>query len=391
MRALLNVDDYRAVAKRRLPRIVFDYIDGGAESERAVQENRRAFETVALRPRGAVRPDVIDLHVSVLGSELSMPVLLAPCGMTRMVHPDGDLAGARAAGKAGTIFVLSAMSGHPMEEVADAATGPAWYQVYYVGGRESVEAAIERAAKAGYAALAITIDTMVGSLRERDRRNGMAPLLGGLKPSTLPYAVPILAKPRWLASRLRDGRRLGHFRDGLQPRLANVIENGGRPRTRGPGLLASSLAWEDLSWVRELWSGPIVIKGVLTGDDGRRAMDEGAAAVIVSNHGGRQLDYAEATLRALPEVVRAVDGRGEVLVDGGVRRGTDVLKALSLGARAVLVGRPWVYALGAAGEQGVSAVLELLRDSMERNMALLGCRAVKELGPDYVRVSAEWK
>jgi isopentenyl diphosphate isomerase/L-lactate dehydrogenase-like FMN-dependent dehydrogenase len=219
----------------------------------------------------------------------------------------------------------------------------------------------------------------------------MAELLGRPKLGALPYAVPLLARPRWLAGRLRDGMRQGSPQDGLRPKLANVLGNGGLPHARGPGLLASSLAWEDLGWVRELWSGPIVIKGVLTGDDGRRAMDEGAVAVIVSNHGGRQLDYAEATLQALPEVLRAVDGRGEVLVDGGVRRGTDVLKALSIGAKAVLVGRPWVYGLGAAGQRGVEAVLELLRDSMERNMALLGCRAVKELGPDYIRVPADWK
>ncbi|MBO0693788.1 MAG: alpha-hydroxy-acid oxidizing protein [Acidimicrobiaceae bacterium] len=380
---LLSIEDYHKAAKRRLPRVVYDYVAGGAETEFTVAENRRAFEAVTLRPRGGMDPAGVDIRTTVLGTELSMPILLAPCGMSRIVHVGGDLAGAKAASKAGTIFVQSTMSGHPVEEVVAGANGfPVWYQVYRIGPQAWAQRAIERARDAGVAALVITFDTSGGSMRERDRRSGGMAMLGTINPRLAPKAAKLALHPRWLAGRIRDG---------LYPHLANVIEDDGSTRILGRGSGGpSGLTWQDLTWVRRVWSGPIVIKGLQTPGDALRAIDEGAAAVVVSNHGGRQLDTAEATLRSLPEIVDAVGDRCEVMMDGGVRSGTDVLKALSLGARAVLVGRPWLYGLAVGGEAGVDAVIRTLSDGVRRNMVLLGAKKVTELDRTYVRVPPDW-
>lgn len=380
-RALLNVDDYRAIARQRLPRVVFDYVDGGAESELTVRANRAAFDEVGLRPRGGTRAATGALQVGVLGERLSMPLVVAPCGGARLVSPAGDVAGARAAGRAGTVFVQSGMSNHPVEEVVAAATGPVWFQLYDLGSRDRNEALVARAASAGVTALVVTVDCAAGSVRERDRRNGVPALLGTNRAAALPYLPQLLARPRWLAA---------HLADALVPPLSNVVAEDGRPHVLGRDFIPRSLAFEDMAWLREAWSGPIVVKGVLTPDDAAQAVDAGAAAVVVSNHGGRQLDGAEATLRALPDVVEAVGDRCEVLLDGGIRRGTDVLKAVALGARAVLVGRPWLYGLAVGGEDGVAAVLGLLEDSMARNLALLGCANLDELTRGHVRVPAGW-
>jgi len=382
MRSMLSVEDYRQVARRRLPRLIFDYVDGGAETESTVGGNRRAFESVTLRPRGGMDPTGIDLGVSVLGTDLAIPVLLAPCGMARAVHSSGDLAGARAASRAGTVFVLSTMSGHSIEDVVAAADGaPVWYQLYRVGPRSRVEAAIDRARSAGVAALVVTFDTSVGSLRERDRRNGGLALLGASVLRAAPGFFRLMTSPRWLAD---------HLVHGLRPKLKNVITEDGTPQIIGRGPLTAGLTWEDLPWIRERFGGPIVLKGLLTASDAVRAVDEGAAAIVVSNHGGRQLDTADATLRVLPEIVAAVNGRCEVLLDGGVRSGIDVMKALSLGARAVLIGRPWLFGLAAGGEKGVNAVVEVIVAGLRRNLALLGAKKVTELDVSFVRVPSEW-
>ena len=312
---VVNIEDLRRVAARRVPRVMFDYVDGGGEGEITLRENVRAFEEVSFRPRNAVAVGSCDLRTKVLGQDLSMPVMLAPCGFSSIMHPEGELAAARAAGKAGTAYVLSTMSGHALEDVAKAASGPLWYQLYLVGGRLAGEAAIERARAAGYKALLLTIDTATFGMRERDIRNGAAVLLGKNKLAALPFLPQLLAHPAWLARFLLGGRQLD---------LPNVVVPG-----RGPlplsvahaGLAQSVVTWDEFGWIREAWPGPIVVKGVLTADDARRALAEGAAAVVVSNHGGRQLDSVSATLRALPEVVAAVNGRAEVLLDGGVRRG----------------------------------------------------------------------
>lgn len=379
---MLTVEDYRERARRRLPKLVFDYVDGGAESEHTVRANRQAFESVALRPHGGMDPSGIEIGVSVLGAKLSLPVILAPCGSSGVVRSHGDLAGAGAAATAGTVFVHSTMSSDRIEDVVAAAKGaPVWYQVYRVGPMSRVEAAIDRAREAGVAALVITFDTSVGSLRVRDRRNGGLALLGSSYRRAIPGFLRLTGSPRWLAD---------HVVHGLRPKLANVIQDDGTPQILGRGPATNGLTWEDLAWVRERFGGPIIVKGLLTGEDAAHAVEEGAAAIVVSNHGGRQLDTAEATLRALPEIVAAVNGRCEVLLDGGIRSGTDVIKALSLGARAVLIGRPWLFGLAVGGEGGIGAVLELLRTGLSRNLALVGVRNVAELDDRFVRVPTDW-
>src|SRR5256885_13465965 len=310
---VMNIEDLRRAAKRRLPRVVFDYIDGGAEDEWTLRANCRAFETVTLRPRCAVATPVCDLRTTVLGTSLSMPVILAPVGSCRLMYPRGEEAAARAAGEAGIICTLSTLSGCRLEDVAVASGGPVWYQLYLVGGRDCALAAIERARAAGVSALVVTIDTPVAGMRERDIRNGVKELLSGKLPAMLPFVNQLLTKPRWLAAFLADG--------GLM-KFENVVIPG-----KGPMLYAdvtaaleqSVVTWDDLTWIRQAWNGPIVIKGIHTADDARRAVDEGAKALVVSNHGGRQLDGVAPTLRGLPEVVAARGDRIEVLPDGCIR------------------------------------------------------------------------
>jgi L-lactate dehydrogenase (cytochrome) len=381
----VNVGDLRPMARRRLPRVVFDYLDGGAEGEITLRENVRAFEEVTFRPRQAVPVRDCDPRVRALGFDLSFPALLAPIGYSRLLHPDGEVGAARAAGAAGTGYILSTISGHRLEDVRAASRGPVLYQLYLVGGRGAAESALERARVAGFSALVVTVDTPVSGMRERDFRNGLKELLSDSLLAKLPFLPQMLTRPRWLAAFLRDG--------GL-PHLPNIVIPGQGPMPLldvAAALAQTAVVWEDLRWIRDAWRGPIVIKGVLTGEDARRAVDEGAVAVIVSNHGGRQLDGAPASLRALPEIVRAVGERTEVLMDGGVRRGGDILKALCLGARAVLVGRAYAYGLAAAGEAGVARAVEILRADVERNLQLLGCRSVADLDRSRVNVPESWR
>ena len=379
-RGIVNIEDLRLLARRRVPRVVFDYIDGGAEGEVTLRENCAAFEAVHFRPRNGVAIPNTDLRTAVLGTQLSFPVILAPLGYSRMFHPGGEVAAARAAGAAGTVYILSTLSGHKLEDVRAASSGAVWYQLYLCGGREAAEAAIERARAAGFTALVVTIDTGVAGMRERDVRNGAPQLMSGHPGAMLPFLGQMMARPRWLASFLLDG--------GVSS-LPNVVipGQGPMPLIDVPTALSRAVVtWQDFRWLRAAWPGPIVVKGVHTADDARRAVDAGAAAVVVSNHGGRQLDGVPATLRALPEVLEAVAGRAEVLIDGGVRRGADAVKALCMGARAVLAGRAYGYGLAAAGEAGVLAALDILRADFERTLKLLGCASVRDLDPSFIRV-----
>jgi L-lactate dehydrogenase (cytochrome) len=379
----VNVADLRLAAKRRLPRVVFDYIDGGAESELTLAENSRAFDRVVFRPRSAVATTGCDLRTTVLGHELSLPVLLAPVGSSRMFYPRGEVVAAGEAGRAGTAYILSTLSGCRLEDVRAATTGPAWYQLYLVGGRDVAAAAMARARAAGYSALVVTIDTPVAGMRERDVRNGVKELLTRRLGTMAPFVPQFLARPRWLAAFLADG--------GLMS-FPNVVIDG-RPMPYadvGAALEQSKVSWDDFRWIRDVWQGPIVVKGVHTADDARHAVDAGARAVVVSNHGGRQLDGVAPTLRILPEVIAAVGDRVEVLLDGGVRRGSDVAKALCLGARAVLVGRAYAWGLGAAGSAGVSCAIEILRGDLARTLKLLGCASVAALDRAFVAVPPEW-
>jgi L-lactate dehydrogenase (cytochrome) len=381
---VINIEDLRHAAKRRLPRVVFDYIDGGAENERTMRANCRAFEEVAFRPRCAVATPPCDLRVSVLAQSLSMPFILAPVGSSRLMYPRGEEAAASAAGAAGIAYTLSTLSGCRMEDVAAASKGPVWYQLYLVGGRDCALAAIERAKAAGFSALVVTIDTAVAGMRERDLRNGVKELLSDRLGKRLPFAGQLLTRPGWLCGFLADG--------GLM-KFQNVVIPD-----RGPMLYADVTAaledavvtWDDLKWIQQAWGGPIVIKGVHTADDARRAVEVGAKALVVSNHGGRQLDGVAPTLRVLPEVVASVGDRIEVLMDGGIRRGSDIVKAMCLGARAVLVGRAYAYGLGAAGGAGVARAIEILRADLIRTLKLLGCPSLAELDRSYVDVPAHW-
>jgi isopentenyl diphosphate isomerase/L-lactate dehydrogenase-like FMN-dependent dehydrogenase len=379
------IEDLRPIARERIPKSVFDYLDGGAEGEVTLRENCRIFNDVTFRPRHAVAVADCNLCTTVLGFKLSLPFLLAPVGYSRLMHPGGEVAAARAAGRAGTGYILSTISGHKLEDVRAGSAGPVFYQLYLMGGRGAAEAVIERARVAGFNALVVTIDTPVSGIRERDYRNGLKELISGGPLAKIPFIPQVLARPGWLMDYLLDG--------GL-PGLPNVIVpgKGQMPLVDINAALAeSAVTWADFGWIRKIWTGPIVVKGVLTADDARRSIDQGAAAISVSNHGGRQLDGVPASLRALPEIVDAVKGQIEVLMDGGIRRGTDIAKAICMGARAVLCGRAYAYGLAAAGEAGVDRAIEILRTDLDRTLRLLGCPSVAELDRSYVNVPKSWE
>jgi len=381
---VLNIEDLRRAAKHRLPRVVFDYIDGGAEDEWTLRANCRAFRKVTFRPRCAIAVPSCDLRTVVLGASLSMPLILAPVGSSRLIYPRGEEAAAGAASAAGIPYVLSTFSGCRLEDVAAASRAPLWYQLYLVGGRDCALPALERAKAAGFSALVVTIDTAVAGMRERDFRNGVKELLSGKLGSMLPFVSQLLTKPRWLSAFIADG--------GLM-KFPNVVVPG-----RGLMLYAdvtaaleqSVVTWGDLKWIRQAWNGPIVIKGIHTEEDARRAMDEGADALVVSNHGGRQLDGVAPSLQILPEIVASVGDRIEVLFDGGIRRGSDIIKALCLGAQAVMVGRAYAYGLGAAGAAGVTRAIEILGADLIRTLKLLGCGSIADLHRSFIDVPADW-
>ena len=362
--------------------MVFDYIDGGAEREWTLKENMRAFEDVMFRPRSAVATPKCDLATTVLGLPIDLPLILAPVGSSRMFYPRGEEVAASVAGAAGTIYTLSTLSGCTMEDVKEATTGNAWYQLYLVGGREVAKGAIARAKACGYKALVVTIDTPVAGMRERDSRNGVKQLLAR-DLSTVPYLGQMIAKPKWLYEYFGDGGLMGF------PNIVIDREPMGYADV-GAALEASMTSWEDFAWIREAWGGPIVAKGVHTADDARRAIDAGASAIVVSNHGARQLDGVAPTIRVLPEVLNAVNGRIEVLIDGGIRRGSDIVKALCMGARGVLIGRAYAYGLGAGGEAGVARAINILKADVVRTMKLLGCAAIKDLDGSFIDVPPEW-
>ncbi len=383
VRNAVNIEDLRRLAKRRLPRVVFDYIDGGADAETTLRENCRAFERIGFRPRNAVANASCDLRTTVLGTTLELPFLLAPVGSSRLFFPQGECVAARQAGACGTAYVLSTLSGCRLEDVRAASGGPLWYQLYLVGGREVAAAAIVRAREAGFSALVVTIDTAVAGQRERDLRNGAKELTSGEIRRMLAHVPQILARPRWL---------YGFLRDGGMMRFPNVLLPGIGPMAYadvGAALEHSTVTWSDLEWIRELWRGPIVVKGVLTAEDAQRAAGVRADAIVVSNHGGRQLDGVAPTIRALPAIVEAVAGRTEVLLDGGIRRGSDVVKALCLGARAVLIGRAYAYGLAGGGGAGVARAIDMLRSDAIRTLRLLGCHAASALDRSYVDVPFE--
>ena len=382
---VVNIADLRRLARQRLPPVVFDYIDGGAEDEITLRANESAFADVMFRPRQCVETPDPDLRVTVLGTTFDVPFLLAPLGFCRMFYPRGESVAAREAHAAGTAYILSTFSGQGLEDVRADTTGPLWYQLYVPGGRAVAEAAIARARAAGYSVLVVTIDTPVSGMRERDVRRGAGPLLKGSVAHMLPHLWQLVTHPRWVIGYLGDGA----------PRVFPNVELpdvGAMPCGDTSILLAqANVTWKDLSWIRDAWRGPLVVKGVHTGDVARQAVDAGADAVIVSNHGGRQLDGVAASLRVLPEVVAAVGDRVDVLMDGGIRRGADIVKARCLGAKAVLIGRAYGWALGAAGGAGVARAIAILEADLHRTMRLLGCASTAQLDCSFVDVPSEWK
>jgi 4-hydroxymandelate oxidase len=331
---IVSIDDYERIARSKLPPEVFDYYAGGAGREWTVRANLAAFDNWILRPRVLVGVADRDTSTVVLGTRISFPVLVAPWAFQSRAEPDGEVATARAAARAGTIMVLSATATHRLDDVAKASHVPKWFQLYMYRDRGFSKEALLRAYELRFAAVVFTVDVPVLGKRDRDRRN----------------------------------------------ELDMPIEGPGQELDFDP-----AITWDDLAWIREAAPLPLLIKGILTAEDARLAVDLGVDGIVVSNHGGRQLDGAPAALDALGEVVEAVEGRAEVLMDGGIRRGTDVLKALALGAGAVMVGRPAAWGLAVSGEDGVADVLEILREEFDLAMALTGCRSVAEVGRGLVR------
>jgi L-lactate dehydrogenase (cytochrome) len=368
----LTIEDLRRLARRRLPRAVFDFVEGGAGDEWTVARNRAAFDHLAFRPRVLVDVSKREQATTVLGERVATPILVAPTGMPGLCWPRGAVAAARACHEAGTIYTLSTHASDSIEEVAAGAPGPLWFQLYVWQNRDLTRSFVERAGAAGYRALVLTVDVPIISRRERDLRNGF----------TVPPRITV-------ANALDTLRRVGWIRRVLLgPRLtlANLVGAPGAPRTDIVTLggvanrqVDPSVTWADLAWFRSLWRGPLVVKGVLTVADARRAVEHGVDGLVVSNHGGRQLDGAVASIEALPAIAEAVGGRVEVLLDGGVRRGADVVKALALGARAVMIGRPYLYGLAAGGQAGVRRALEILTSEVDHVLALVGVPRVADL------------
>jgi L-lactate dehydrogenase (cytochrome) len=377
LRKGVSVADLRAIARRRLPRGVFDYIDGAAEDEAALASNSEAYRRITFRPRVLRDVGQVDTSTTLLGKPLAFPLVLAPTGFTRIADPAGELAVARAAARAGIPYSLSTLGTRSIEEVAAVSPGRLWFQVYVWKDRGLVAEMVQRAADSGYEALCLTVDTAVLGKRERDVRRGftLPPKLG------LSTILDGIAHPGWTWQFIRSdpivfanvsGHTVGDGAEAVS--LAEYVSHQFDP----------GLSWKDVEWLRSRWDGPIVIKGIQTTVDATIAADEGIEAIALSNHGGRQLDSAPAPLELVPEVADAVGDRVEIICDGGVRRGSDIVKALALGATACMSGRAYLYGLGAAGEAGVDHVLDVLSSDMRRTMALIGCRAIADLGRDYV-------
>ncbi|XP_020240529.1 (S)-2-hydroxy-acid oxidase GLO1 [Cajanus cajan] len=359
MKMITNVSEYEEIAKEKLPKMVFDYYASGAEDQWTLKENRNAFSRILFRPRILVDVSKIDLTTTVLGFKISMPIMIAPTAMQKMAHPEGELATARAASAAGTIMTLSSWSTSSVEEVASTGPGIRFFQLYVLKDRNVAAQLVRRAERAGFKAIALTVDTPILGRREADIKNRF----------TLP--------PNLLLKNF-EGLDLGEMDKTSDSGLAAYVA----------GQVDRSLNWKDIKWLQTITSLPILVKGVLTAEDTRIAVQVGAAGIIVSNHGARQLDYVPATIMALEEVVKAAQGRVPVFLDGGIRRGTDVFKALALGASGVFIGRPVVFSLAADGEAGVRKVLQMLHDEFELTMALSGCRSLKEITSDHV--VTEW-
>jgi L-lactate dehydrogenase (cytochrome) len=371
-----NIADLRSLARRRLPSAIFNSLDGGAEDESTVRRNTAVFEEQRLIPRCLIDVTAVSTAIHLFGQSIEWPVFCSPTGASRFYHPEGELAVARAAARSGTFYSLSTLSTHSLEDVATATCGPKLFQLYIFKDRGLTRELIERCKGAGYSALCLTVDAAVRGKRERELRNGLG------VPLKLSFSglASVASCPTWF---LRQARRGPLSMPNIAARASS---RGLLEETRYIGeQLDASVSWKDVREMAELWGGPFALKGVMSVDDAQRAIDVGATAVIISNHGGRQLDGAAATLDVLPEIARAVGDRVEVILDGGIRRGVHVLKALARGAKACSVGRPYLFGLGASGEQGVSKALDILRAELVNAMKLCGCTDVTRIDGSLVR------
>lgn len=377
MAVINSIGDLRELARRRVPRAIFDYADRGSYDEITLRRNRADLDALELRQRVMIDLSQLSVATTVLGEPWSLPVAIAPTGLTGLFHGNGEIHGARAAQQVGVPFTLSTMSICSIEDVAAAVTKPFWFQLYLMKDRGFNEELIARAVAAKCSALMLTLDLTVMGVRRRDAKNGLSipPRL------TLRNALDIASKPAWAMGVLFGKRRtFGNL-------VARMPDTGGL-LTLSQWIATQfdpSITWADLEWVRARWPGKLIVKGVLDAEDARLAAEHGVDALVVSNHGGRQLDSASSTISVLPEVVAAVDGRCEVLFDGGIQSGQDVLKALALGARGCLIGKAFLYALAARGEAGVLLALEILRKELEVSMALSGCTDVRKVDASILR------
>jgi L-lactate dehydrogenase (cytochrome) len=372
-----NIEDLRVLARRRVPKALFEYVDGGSYDELTLRANRADLDAVKLRQRVLVDTSKRDLTTTLLGEKVAMPVAIAPTGLTGLIHGDGEILAARAAETAGLKFCLSTLSICALEDVASAVQQPIWYQLYVFKDRGFARAMIERATAARCSAMFLTVDLPYRGQRHADIKNGLTvpPRL------TLRNCWDIATKPAWAMGVLMSKRKaFGNLETylGSAPEYAPTVLKTGSWATSNSD---QSLNWRDLDWIRERWKGKLVLKGILDAEDAKRAADEGVDGIVVSNHGGRQLDGASGSISVLPDIVDAVGDRLEVLFDGGVRSGHDVFKALAHGARGCLIGRAYLYGLAAMGEAGVAAALEVIRESFDNAMILTGTTNVAQITP----------
>jgi L-lactate dehydrogenase (cytochrome) len=376
MAVITNIEDLRQIARRKIPRAIFDYIDSGSYDEITLKANRRELETIRFRQRVLTDTSKRSMTTDLLGERLSMPVAIAPTGLTGLVHGDGEILAAKAAEAAGSIYTLSTMSICTLEDVAAATKKPFWFQLYVFRDREFCKSMITRATAAGCSALFVTVDLPMRGQRHPDIKNGLTvpPRL------TLRNALDIAGKPEWALKVLLGRRKSFGNLEAYLKKSAGLLGAGAWADNH----FDASLNWRDIDWIRGLWPGKLVLKGIMDAEDAKTAVSAGVDGIVVSNHGGRQLDGAPATATVLPEIAGAVGDRIEVLFDGGIRSGQDVLKALALGARGCLIGRAYLYGLAARGEAGVAAALEVIRKEIEVSMVLTGLDDVRAAGGDIL-------
>lgn len=378
-----NVEDYRGLAHKRLPRAVIDFIEGGAEDEITISRNRAGFENIHIIPRILTDVSVRNISTTILGTPVSSPIVLCPVGLATLAHPMGEVAAGIAATNKGIISTYSSSSSWNLEDIAAASSGVKWFQLYIWKDRKLTAEIVERARKAGYTALVLTVDVPISARRERDLRNGFT-----IPPRPrLNQMGDLFQHFGWFYAQLKSeisGHKMsmGNFTPenvGMRTRLKmlEVVNE----------LFDPSITWKDVAWLKSIWKGPVVIKGVMTLEDAKLAVKAGADAIWISNHGGRQLDGVSGTIAVLPEIVNAVKGKAEIYLDGGVRRGSDIVKAIALGANACMIGRPYMYGLAANGAAGVESIIKILEIEMDATMALMGRPTIASLDSSSVRIA----